>query len=74
FINISKSIDDFINLVNNTSNEKTIGEKLKLICLEYYCSWQETIFFTLQNRIDEINRDSIVSFTKALLENINIFD
>lgn len=74
FINISKSIDDFINLVNNTSNEKTIGEKLKLICLEYHCSWQETIFSTLQNRIDEINRDSIVSFTKALLENINIFD
>lgn len=74
FVNISKSVDDLIDIVNNISDEKIIGAKLQLICLKYHCSWQETIFSTLQNRIDEINEDSICTFTKALLNNIEIFD
>ncbi len=74
FVNISKSVNDLINIVNSISDEKIIDAKLQLICLEYHYSWQETIFSTLQNRIDEINENSICAFTKALLNNMEIFD
>lgn len=74
FVNISRSVNNLIDILNSSSDEKIIEANLKLICLKYHYSWQETIFSTFENRIDEINKVSICTFIKVLLNNIEMFD